>query len=70
MKKFIINDSESFSLELQINGCLSPKDLQCVEFVQTIKTENKPDLTSKYQFFLTKGEMLRVSKSFLETAND
>lgn len=70
MKKFTINDNAAFSLELQIGECSSPKDLHCVEFVQRIKTENKPDSTSNYQFFLTKEEMMRVSKSFLEATNE
>ena len=69
MKKYNINENSAYSLDVQIGECLSPKDLQCVEFVQTIKNVDKPNMVSTYQFFLTKEEMLRVSKTFLESTN-
>jgi hypothetical protein len=64
MKEFTLKKVAGYELRVKSNKCVSPKDLNHIEFVQ--ETKNKDDEvvdTSTYQFFLSNDEVSLLVKS-------
>ena len=65
MKNFTVKENQAFRLRVQSHKCLSPTDLNSVEFIQ----ENLKDGTvidaSTYNFFMTDEEMQTLAKGLV-----
>jgi hypothetical protein len=58
MKEFVVKDNQGFRLRVKSWKCLSPNDLNAVEFIQESKDKDgEVDFTSTYQFFMTDKEL-------------
>jgi hypothetical protein len=54
MKEFVIKDSAAFRLRVKMWKCLTPSDLNSIEFIQECKDENgEVNFSSTYNYFLT-----------------
>lgn len=58
--EFIINETTCFRLRVRRWKCLSPDDLNSVEFIQECLTDGKVVLNSIYNFFLTDDDIERL----------
>lgn len=67
MKEFTVKESPSFRLRVKSWKCLSPNDLNTLEFIQESKNDegNVMD-TSTYQFFLTDLEIKQLTEGLLK----
>jgi hypothetical protein len=58
MKEVLIKDEAGFKLRLKAWKCVSPKELNALEFTQQAKDLNGDvALSSTYQFFMTDAEL-------------
>jgi hypothetical protein len=67
MKEFIVKESTGFRLRVKSWKCISPSDLNSLEFIQESKDDNG-DVTesSTYQFFLTDLEIKSLTEGLLK----
>lgn len=66
MKNFIVKEDQAFRLRVKSWKCLSPSELNSVEFIQESKNKDgKVDFTSTYQFFMTDEEMRTLAKGLI-----
>jgi hypothetical protein len=67
MKNFVIKDTPGFKLSVKSWKCVSPNDLNALEFVQETKTSTgEVDLSSTYQFFMTDEEVVDLCNGLLD----
>ena len=67
MVEHVIKDSPGFKLTLKKWKCLSPQDMNAVEFVQQSKNKKgEVDMTSTYQFFMTDVEIKSLCEGLLK----
>lgn len=67
MKEFIVKDSAGFRLKVKTWKCLSPSDMNTLEFVQECKDKDgKVDFSSTYQFFMTDEEIKTLCNGLLK----
>ena len=66
MKEFIVKDEQGFCLRVKIWGCVTPSDLNAIEFIQESKNLNGGvDFSSTYQFFMTDAELKVLAEKLL-----
>lgn len=66
MKEFTVKESQAFRLRVKSYKCLSPTDLNAIEFIQESKNkEGEVDLSSTYQFFMTDEELKTLAKGLV-----
>ena len=67
MKEFIVKESTGFRLRVKSWKCISPSDLNSLEFIQESK-DDTGDVTesSTYQFFLTDLEIKSLTEGLLK----
>jgi hypothetical protein len=67
MKEFTVKENAAFRLRVKSWKCLSPADLNSVEFIQEcIDKDGEVDFTSTYTFFMTDDEMKVLAKGLAE----
>jgi hypothetical protein len=57
LKEFIVTESEGFRLRVKSWKCLSPADLNSIEFIQETLTDGEVVGTSTYNFHMTDDEI-------------
>ena len=67
MNSFVIKDTPGFRLSVKSWKCVSPTDLNALEFVQETKTSTgEVDMSSTYQFFMTDEEVVDLCNGLLD----
>jgi hypothetical protein len=67
MNSFVIKDTPGFRLSVKSWKCVSPTDLNALEFVQETKTSTgEVDMSSTYQFFMTDDEVVDLCNGLLD----
>ena len=67
MNSFVIKDTPGFKLSVKSWKCLSPNDLNALEFVQETKNSaGEVDMSSTYQFFMTDEEVVDLCNGLLD----
>ena len=66
MKEFTIKENQGFRLRVKSWKCVSPTDLNAIEFIQESKDKDgNADLSSTYQFFMTDDELKTLAKGLV-----
>ena len=65
MKEFTVNEDQAFRLRVKSWKCLSPNNLNSVEFIQECMKDGEVDFSSTYQFFMTDGEMKTLAQGLI-----
>ena len=67
MKEFTITQSDVFRVRVKTWKCLSPKDLNAMEFIQeSLNDKGEVSVSSTYQFFMTDSEIKTLAKELAE----
>lgn len=67
MKEFTVKENDAFRLRVKSWKCVSPADLNSVEFIQEcIDKHGEIDFTSTYTFFMTDDEIKVLAKGLSE----
>jgi hypothetical protein len=67
MNSFVVKDSPGFRITVKSWKCLSPNDLNALEFVQETKASTgEVDMSSTYQFFMTDEEVVDLCNGLLD----
>lgn len=67
MKEFTVKENAAFRLRVKSQGCLTPKNLNCVEFIQEcLDKDGAVDFVSTYTFFMTNDEIKVLAKGLSE----
>jgi hypothetical protein len=56
-KEFVVKETEGFRLRVRKWKCVSPSDLNSVEFIQESLKDGKVLFDSTYNFFMTDSEI-------------
>ena len=62
MKEFTVKEDQAFRLRVKSWKCVSPNNLNSVEFIQECLKDGEVDFSSTYQFFMTDGEMTTLAQ--------
>ena len=62
MKEFTVKEDPAFRLRVKSWKCVSPDNLNAVEFVQECMKDGEVDFSSTYQFFMTDDEMTTLAQ--------
>lgn len=62
MKEFTVKEDQAFRLRVKSWKCLTPNNLNAVEFVQECMKDGEVDFSSTYQFFMTDEEMSTLAQ--------
>ena len=66
MKEFLIRDEQAFKLRAKMSKCLSPNNLNCVEFTgEQYNEDGELTDTSTYQFFLEDSHVKAMAEGLL-----
>ena len=65
MKEFTVKEDAAFRLRVKSWKCLSPNNLNSVEFIQECMKDGEVDFSSTYQFFMTDGEMKTLAQGLI-----
>lgn len=66
MKEFIVKESVAFRLRVKSWKCVSPADLNAIEFIQECKDKDgNVDFSSIYQFFMSDDELKTLAKGLV-----
>lgn len=66
MKEFTVKENKAFRLRVKSQKCLSPADLNSVEFINECFDKNgELDFTSTYNFFVTDEEIQLLAKGLV-----
>jgi hypothetical protein len=65
MKEFTVKEDQAFRLRVKSWKCLSPAELNAVEFIQETLNDGKVDGSSTYQFFMTDAEIKKLCEGML-----
>lgn len=66
MKEFTVKENKAFRLRVTSKKCLTPTDLNHVQFIQEcFNKDGEVDFTSNYQFFLTDSEIKSLAKDLV-----
>lgn len=65
MKEFTVKQDQAYRLRVKSWKCLSPAELNAVEFIQETLKDGQVDGTSTYQFFMTDEEIKTLCKGML-----
>ena len=66
MKEFTVKEDAAFRLRVKSHKCLSPADLNSIEFIQESLKDGEVIDTSTYNFFMTDEEMSTLAKGLTE----
>ncbi len=67
MKEFVIKENQGFRLRVKSWKCISPKDLNSIEFINESLDENgKITNSSTYNFFMTDCEVQTLCEGMLK----
>ena len=61
MKEFTVKEDQAFRLRVKSWKCLTPNNLNAVEFIQECMKDGEVDFSSTYQFFMTDDDMNRLA---------
>ena len=65
VKKFTVKEDKGFRLRVESWESMAPKELIAIDFIQEcLNKDGEVDFASKYNFFLTKEDMKKISKEF------
>ena len=65
MKEFVIKDSNAFRLRVKMWKCLTPSDLNSIEFIQECKDDTgEVNFSSTYNYFLTDEDIKAMVDGF------
>ena len=62
MKEFTVKEDQAFRLRVKSWKCVSPADLNSVEFIQECLKDGEVDFSSTYQFFITDNDMKTLAQ--------
>ena len=65
MKNFTVKENEAFRLRVKAHKCLSPADLNSVEFIQESLKDGAVIDTSTYNFFMTDEEIKTLAQGLI-----
>ena len=66
MKEFTIKENPGFRLRVKSWKCVSPNNLNAIEFIQESKNQQgEIDLSSTYQFFMTDEELKTLAQGLI-----
>ena len=66
-KEFTVKENAGFRLRVKSWKCLSPTELNAIEFIQETKDKDgEVETTSTYQFFMTDEEIAHLSQGLLK----
>ena len=65
MKEFTVKEDQAFRLRVKSWKCVSPNNLNSVEFIQECMKDGEVDFSSTYQFFMTDGEMKTLAQGLI-----
>jgi hypothetical protein len=65
MKEFTVKENAGFRLRVKSWKCLTPTDLNAIEFVQETMKDGEVDMSSTYQFFMTDSEMKLLAEKLV-----
>lgn len=65
MKNFIVKENQAFRLRVKSWKCLSPNNLNSVEFIQECLKDGEVNFSSTYQFFMTDEEMKTLARGLI-----
>ena len=65
MKEFTVKENAGFRLRVKSWKCLTPTDLNAVEFVQETMKDGEVEMASTYQFFMTNSEMKLLAEKLI-----
>jgi hypothetical protein len=65
MKNFTVKENQGFRLRVKSHKCLSPADLNSVEFIQESLKDGDVIDTSTYNFFMTDEEMRTLAQGLV-----
>jgi hypothetical protein len=65
MKEFTVKENAGFRLRVKSWKCLTPTDLNAIEFVQETMKDGEVDMASTYQFFMTDSEMKLLAEKLV-----
>jgi hypothetical protein len=66
MKNFTVKENQAFRLRVQLNKCLTPSDLNSIEFIQENLKDGTVIDTSTYNFFMTDEELKTLIQGLKE----
>lgn len=67
MKEFTVKENDAFRLRVKSWKCVSPADLNSVEFIQEcLDKDGAVDFVSTYTFFMTNDEIKVLAKGLSE----
>jgi len=62
-KEFIVKENAAFRMRVKMWNCLSPADLNNVDFIQeTLDKDGNVVLSSTYNFFMTEDDINTLAK--------
>ena len=62
MNEITVKESEGFRFRVKSWKCLTPNNLNAVEFIQECMKDGEVDFSSTYQFFMTDEDMKTLAK--------
>ncbi len=62
MKEFTVKEDAAFRLRVKSWKCVSPNNLNSVEFIQECLKDGAVDFSSTYQFFMTDDDMKTLAQ--------
>ena len=62
MKEFTVKEDKAFRLRVKSWKCVSPKELNSIEFIQECLKDGQVDFSSTYQFFMTDEDMKTLAQ--------
>jgi hypothetical protein len=62
MKNFTVKENQAFRLRVQLHKCISPSDLNSIEFIQENLKDGTVIDTSTYNFFMTDEELKSLAQ--------
>jgi hypothetical protein len=62
MKEFTVKEDQAFRLRVKSWKCISPNNLNSVEFIQECLKDGQVDFSSTYQFFMTDNDMRTLAQ--------
>ena len=65
MKNFTVKENEAFRLRVKSWKCLTPSNLNSVEFIQESLKDGDVIDTSTYNFFMTDDEMKTLAQGLV-----
>jgi hypothetical protein len=66
MKEFVVKEDAAFRLRVKSWKCLSPNNLNSLEFIQECKNKDgEVDFSSTYNFFMTDDEIKSLAQGLV-----